>query len=103
VAFVSPSSEVADLQAHMRVFLADPARYARLGRAGRRILEERHAPELYVQTLLDLVELARRQRTRPLAYQLGERVATEMSAWTEGSHLADRCRRVAEEMHRLAG
>jgi hypothetical protein len=38
VAFVRPSHELEDIQAHLRRFLADPAAFSRMGLAGRRYL-----------------------------------------------------------------
>jgi glycosyltransferase involved in cell wall biosynthesis len=74
VAFVAPDREVADIQAHLRAFLADPASFARAGANGRRVLEREHAPEAYVERILHLASRARELGTRALATRLAARV-----------------------------
>jgi glycosyltransferase involved in cell wall biosynthesis len=81
VAFVRPHHEIADIQAHLRALLANPACFAKMGENGRRMLEERHAPEIYAQTLVDFVAAAQRFRPLAVAYRLAERLGAEMGAW----------------------
>lgn len=84
VAFVRPSSEVADLQQQFDAFLNDPARFALMGERGRRLLEERHAPEAYADALLECAQMARSFRpqwpTRPLAARAGAEIAATLKA-----------------------
>lgn len=81
VVFVEPEREVLELQKQLSDFLADPARFAALGRAGRRILEEQHAPETYAQALVDFAARAQSFGTHALASRLAERTGALMSAW----------------------
>jgi hypothetical protein len=72
---------VADLQKQLAAFLADPARFAAMGREGRRILEEQHAPEQYAQSVVDFVARAQSFRTLVLASRLAERTGALMGEW----------------------
>ncbi|MGB7926334.1 MAG: glycosyltransferase [Pyrinomonadaceae bacterium] len=85
VAFVRPDHETEDIQAHLRAFLSEPARFARMGQKGYRVLEEHHAPEAYARSIINLVERAREYRSHSAAYKLAERAAREVSAWTGGA------------------
>jgi glycosyltransferase involved in cell wall biosynthesis len=99
VAFVRPGHEIRDLQAHLRAFLADPARFAIMGERGRRILEEQHAPEVYTQAVIDLAAEAQRFRPHAAAYELAKRVSGEMRVWATHPvpHLASHLYAQSEE------
>lgn len=83
VAYVRPEREVADIQRHLRAFLANPARFARMGENGRRSLEEFHAPETYARLLSGFVSRVGGFRRRATAHALAERVGSEIGAWVE--------------------
>jgi ubiquinone/menaquinone biosynthesis C-methylase UbiE/glycosyltransferase involved in cell wall biosynthesis len=82
VAFVRPDHEIADIRGHLRAFLADPSRYAKIGEHGRRLLEGRYTPEGYTQAILTLVGQAQNFRANAMAHDLARRVGTEMRLWT---------------------
>lgn len=84
VAFVRPAHETEDIQAHLRAFLSDPARFARMGENGYRVLEERHAPEAYVRSIMNLVASAEEYRKHSASHKLARRAVAEVSAWTGG-------------------
>jgi len=102
VAFANPDQEVAELQEHWRAFLADPAQFAQMGEAGRRILEQQHAPETYVQSLLDFIGTPEHLRLRASARALAERVGTEASTWMSRNSSDDFLRPAAEQIRALA-
>lgn len=81
VAFVRPAQEVEDITDHLRAFLSDPSRFAAMGRRGRRLYEEQHQPEQYVESLLEVISEA--QNFRPLAaFQRAEaRAEAEKKRW----------------------
>ena len=81
VAFVRPEHEIVDIQAHLRAFLADPGRFAKMGERGRRILEEDHTPEAYVQAIIDLVAKAQRFRPYAAVFELARTVGAKMQVW----------------------
>jgi len=81
VAFVRPGHEISDIQAHLRAFLANPDRFAIMGKRGRHILEEQHAPEVYTQAVMQLATEAQRFRPRAAAYDLAQRVSRVMRVW----------------------
>jgi glycosyltransferase involved in cell wall biosynthesis len=89
VAFVEPEREVSEIQMHLRAFLDDPASFGEMGQAGRRVLVEQHAPELYAQSIVDFVSHVQRFRTRPLYSQLAARTGALMSDWL-GAAIPDR-------------
>ncbi|HEY1859534.1 MAG TPA: glycosyltransferase [Gemmataceae bacterium] len=101
VAFVNPEQEVAELQDHWRTFLADPDHFARMGERGRRMLEQEHAPEAYVETLLDFIGRPQQLGLRASAQALAKRAGAEMSAWMSGDYADDVFRHVAEQIRVL--
>jgi glycosyltransferase involved in cell wall biosynthesis len=102
VAFVRPEHEMDDIQAHLRAFLADPPRFARMGENARNILEERHAPESYAQAIVDFASYAERFRVREVAYGLAERVGTEIGAWIGPAESDQTFTSAARAIHALA-
>jgi ubiquinone/menaquinone biosynthesis C-methylase UbiE/glycosyltransferase involved in cell wall biosynthesis len=82
VAHVRPDHEIADIQAHLRVFLDDPRRFAEMGARSRRILESTHTPAAYVQAIVALVEEAQAFRAGAVAYHMARRIGEEMRQWT---------------------
>jgi ubiquinone/menaquinone biosynthesis C-methylase UbiE/glycosyltransferase involved in cell wall biosynthesis len=84
VAFVRPGHEIREVQAHLNALLVNPEQFAKMGERGRRILEEQHAPEVYVQAVLDIAAQAQRFQPHAAAHQLAKRVIGEMRIW--GSH-----------------
>jgi hypothetical protein len=63
---------------HLRDFLSDPKRFARMGQKGRRILERRHSPEIYTDALLRFAGQTETLHRRAVAHRLTERVGVEM-------------------------
>lgn len=80
VAFVRPSHEVADLQAHFRDFLSDPQRFRQMGERGHRLLLEQHAPDAYARALIECAQMAERFRPHLAARQLAERAGTKLAS-----------------------
>ena len=70
----SHSNEVADIQSALLAFLASPARFAEMGKKGRRILEEQHSPEMYAEGLIKFIDEAKHHRPRAALFGLAERV-----------------------------
>jgi glycosyltransferase involved in cell wall biosynthesis len=101
VAFVRPEHEIADIQAHLGAFLANPARFARMGEIGRRILVQYHTPEAYAQAILAFAADAQRFHQRAVAFNLAERAGAEMGAWMSPTAPEEALRKVAEEIHLL--
>jgi len=79
-AFVRPDHEVADIQAHLRAFLADPAAFRAMGERGRQLLKN-HNPERYVDGMVQFCSEALRLSPRVAAMALANRVGTELSGW----------------------
>lgn len=98
VAFVRPEHEVADIQAHLRAFLDDPPRYARMGENGRRRLEERHAPRTYARLIRDFAGEVACLRRRLVATRLAERAGFELGPWIDSTGSSEPFRRVAMEI-----
>jgi glycosyltransferase involved in cell wall biosynthesis len=79
VAHVRPAHEIEDIEKHLRDFLSDPARFAKMGESGRRILEQDHSPDVYAQGIVELAIKAQEFRTRAASYKLAERAGALMS------------------------
>jgi glycosyltransferase involved in cell wall biosynthesis len=79
-AFVRPEHEIADIQASLRAFLADPGAFRVMGERGRRLLKD-HDPARYVAAMTTLVDEALRFSPRLSALMLANRVGADMRAW----------------------
>jgi len=53
VAFVRHERELEDIQQQLRSFLANPAKFAEMGKKGQQILAEEHSPALYAQRVVE--------------------------------------------------
>jgi len=105
VGFVESETEETDLHRHWAAMLADPSPYLEKGQAGRAHLESAHAPDAYVEGLLDFLrgpvtdyrgkafagpftERVARYQIAPLTDApardyLAQRVATEVAGWVQ--------------------
>lgn len=103
-AFVRPDdNEIPDIKKHLHAFLASPGNFALMGKRGREVLEEDHAPAVYAQSIIDFVAKAQAFRSFAASYKLASRSGAEIARW-DLPRLSDRInRRVAAEIHELAG
>ncbi len=102
VAFVRPEREVEDLAALLEDFAARPEHYARMGRRGRQLLEERHTPENYAERLLGLAGHTRRLRARAEAARAVCRAGALLADWVAPYAPQEVYDRVARAVHDLA-
>jgi len=79
-AFVRPESEVADIQAHLRAFLADPGTFRAMGERGRRSLKN-HDPEEYVKAMTRFAAEALGLSPRVSALALAGRIGRDLTEW----------------------
>jgi len=100
VAHVRPEHEVEDIQTHLRAYLANPIGFTGMGAKGRALLEEQHAPEIYVRSIFNVAADAERFRPRAVAYNLAERAGAEMSAWMKPTARAE-IKSVSEKIYGL--
>jgi len=103
VAHVSPEREVADIQEHLKQFLTDPQRFACMGTEGKRLLYPRHAPETYVDALLELSAEVLEFRPRAAVHQLVRGAGERLSPWMGSFHSNDPLRSIANEILSLSG
>lgn len=101
VAHVRPEHEVADIQSHLQAFLNNPAPFVEMGQRGLRTLHEQHAPENYVQAVMDLAANVREFQVRKSAYDLARRAGTTMGSWT--ARTGQEPIRVAEKIYEIYG
>jgi glycosyltransferase involved in cell wall biosynthesis len=101
VAFVRPEYEIADIQTHLRAFLADPNSFVTMGKNGRRILEERHSSENYAQAIVECVNNIPRFCQYVMARSMAERVGAEIGFWMSPATLKEASRNLAEEIYRF--
>lgn len=99
VAHVRHEHEIADIQMHLKAFLHEPERFAKMGEEGLRTLERRHDPEKYVHNILEMARDRRRLTLRKAARDLAKRAGTAMGSWT--SKAGDDPKRIAETIYEL--
>lgn len=81
VVFVRPDHEIEDIHRNLENFLNKPELYREMGRKGQKYLEYNHHPQVYVQSLLDIVTQACSLRHRGIMDRLTDRVGREVSYW----------------------
>ncbi|MBA3883329.1 MAG: glycosyltransferase [Chthoniobacterales bacterium] len=74
VCFVRPDHEEADIQRHLRNFLADPLPFRRQGENAKILLEREHSPVAYVRGLRDIAKLMGQMRQRRTKCDLAKSV-----------------------------
>ena len=102
VGFVRPEHEIDDLHSHLRAFLLDPTRYARMGERGRRRLEELHSPEAYARTIQAIAGRAQAERLRIVSEAMVERAADQLGTWINPSAPRQLFSRLAESIELVA-
>lgn len=103
VAFVRPEHEIEDIRAHLASFLRNPSRFAEMGENGRKFLERKHTPELYVSGLLQLIEDAQAYRPYAVALDLAGRAGAALKGWVHPAVQDILLDRTATEIHELSG
>ena len=104
VAFVrTDDNEVADIKAHLRAFLANPAAFSEMGERGRRELEEKHTPEQYAKTVVEMAREAQDFRPRAASFKLAQRAGVLLSEWLGPDPSREACDNVARQISDLAG
>ncbi|MGA2132440.1 MAG: glycosyltransferase family 4 protein [Bryobacteraceae bacterium] len=79
-AFVRPEHEIADIQTHLRAFLADPEAFRVMGERGRQSLH-RNDPEKYVDALTEFTSEALRFSPQVPGLRLAAGVGADLSDW----------------------
>ena len=79
-AFVRPESEIADVQAQLRAWLADPGAFRAMGECGRRSLKN-HDPEKYVDAMTRFAAEALQHAPRVPALALAGRIGSDLTEW----------------------
>lgn len=102
VAFVrTDDHEVADIQTQLRAIMANPESFAAMGRRGRQELEEKHAPERYASSLIEMAQLSDKFRARVAANRLAERSGSLLSEWLGPTALGEAAVNVAHEIFEM--
>jgi glycosyltransferase involved in cell wall biosynthesis len=99
VVFVRPEHEIEDIHKHLQSFLANPEQFIEMGRNGRRILEQQHAPEAYAQAIVDFAQKAQNFRHCSVASKLVERVGEQISLWSKSDLSDTTIKKAAEAIH----
>jgi glycosyltransferase involved in cell wall biosynthesis len=103
VAFVrTDDNEVSDIQLHLRALLADPAAFVAMGKSGHQELVDKHAPDGYARTMLDVARLSGNFRARVAGMRLAERAGVLLSEWLDPNAIND-ASNVAQEIFELSG
>ena len=104
VAFVrTDDHEVADIKGHLRNFLANPNAFSEMGERGRKELEERHTPEQYAKTIVEMAREAWDFRPRAASLKLAQRAGVLLSEWLGPDPSREACDNAAREILHLAG
>lgn len=101
VVFVRPENEIEDIQEHLRAFLENPGRFAKMGEAGRRILKEHHDPGAYAQAIIGFSKEVCGFHPPAIANYLTARCAAEMAVWSRTAILDIAISKAAKEIMKL--
>jgi glycosyltransferase involved in cell wall biosynthesis len=99
-AFVRPEHEVADIQTHLRAFLADPGAYRAMGERGRQSLAN-NDPEKYVDDMTRFAAEALRLSPRVSALALARRVGRDLTEWLPAAASPYLLERASEEIYTI--
>lgn len=94
--------EAADIDSHLRDFLKDPDRFARMGERGREILQQQHSPESYAAQLLEFVETVSHSSARNATCRLAE-TAGQLTAELFGTLPESMLKSVTSEIGAMSG
>jgi glycosyltransferase involved in cell wall biosynthesis len=86
---IRPGHEVAEVLAHLRGFLRDPAPVRRMGEVGRRRLLERHDPRAYVAEVVRFAGEMAARRGPVAGAALAGRVRDTLKAWADDDTLTE--------------
>lgn len=95
-------NEVADIQSHLRDFLNDPDRFARMGERGREILQQQHSSESYADQLIEFVAAASTSPARVATCRLAE-TAGQLTAELFGTVPESMLKSVTMEIGAMTG
>ena len=101
VAKVRPEFESADIQSHLREFIAQPDQYREMGEKGRRHVNEHHTVEAYLDGLWELIESTAASRHREVACWMADRAGHLMQPWFSDADTEVCLPRLAEAIHDL--
>ena len=99
-AFVRPESEVADIQAHLRAFLADPGAFRAMGERGRRSLKN-HDPERYVDAMTRFAAEALGLSPRVSALALARKIGSDLTEWLPAASSSYLLERASKEIYTI--
>jgi glycosyltransferase involved in cell wall biosynthesis len=83
VVFVRPAHEREDIKHRLKEFLADPDRFAVMGRRGLELYQQYHLPEKYVEAVMRLAEAGQSFRPVPAVQRLMLKARSEMERWMQ--------------------
>ena len=102
VAFVrTDENEVSDIVAHLSALRSESARFAEMGQRGRQELEERHTPERYARTLIEMAQACQQLRPRVAANRLAERAGALLGEWLRPQAIGQADENVASRIFEL--
>ncbi len=97
VAHVRPGEETADIRRHLAAFAADPAPYYEMGRRGREFLAAAHAPEIYVDGLLEMAGRVPAFGAASMAQRVARRAGSLLQEFMDPAGLEETGERIARE------
>lgn len=103
VAFVHQERESQDIKSQLMALVSQPAAFIRMGRRGRRFLEEVHSPKEYAKILVDLAARAAVFREKAAAFWLAEQLGSKIGLWASPEARRIAGRRAARTLISLFG
>jgi glycosyltransferase involved in cell wall biosynthesis len=100
-AFVRPEREIEDICKHLGAFIENPEGYAKMGKAGRRILDEHHDPVKYAQAIIAFAKRVSCCHLPATADYLTARCVAELMIWSKTSVLENAMGKAAREILEL--
>jgi len=98
--FVDPENMVNDLRTTLNAFLDQPEQFAKKGASGRRILCERHIPEVYAKSLLEVFAGAKQLKNHALVNLMVRSAAEQISALCGDLPADDYAEKVSQEIYK---
>ena len=101
VAFVEQDREIEDIQQHLEAYVSDPGGFAAMGRNGRQVLIERHAPNSYADWFFEFLHHALAHHPYAAGLRLADTAGRDMNGWMTGPAADFALDKVSSEIHAL--
>jgi len=98
--FVDPENQIEEIKAILNTFLDNPELFAGVGVSGRKILLEKHLPEVYAEALQEVFAEINQLKKHALVNLMVKRVAKHISALSGDMYETNHIVKVSQEIHK---